>query len=497
MRLLLTVLLAATLLAAAPGAAHAQPQQDDWWSPFRIDRTLFNPEMFTTLIVEKIAANPAITTWTRRVAILLTAFLFLWNLYISLTHQSPSGVTDALIRAAIVGTILANLPFVAGVAVSFHRALAAIGMAVFDALGGASAFDQALERLNEAIQVAADGIAGMGLFDAFRFIFVTLFAVAVTVLLLLFMIIAIAVYNFLLFGSYLALAIAVLLIPLSLACLASRSTQNFAFEWLQVVLHSALVAMLATAAAGIIVNVAIVDRITQYANGIVQAQGDFQKMLMAILGLKELVPVIVMLAIGIFTLLNVQGLASAFVGRVESVAGALAGLYFAARAVGRPAVALAGTAASAVAPRGVWGVPTIAGAWQWARSRPEAVASAVSAGVLAARYQTHRAAAWLATHGGPVGSAVAERLGVDRTLPGPLSPDHYAALQEIQESTRRFYEAAEQDLRALGYTPQPSVVTAETPAAADLSYRPTGGLEPTDEDMPTEPHFQPDWPPRD
>lgn len=491
--LLLVVFLVATLVAASQATAHAQVQQGDWWSPFRIDRPLFNPEMFTTLIVEKIAGNPAITTWTRRVAVLLTAFLFLWNLYISLTHQSPSGVTDALVRAAIVGTILANLPFVAWVVVSFHRALSAIGITVFDALGGASAFDQALERLHQALQVAADGIAGMGLFDAFRFIFVTLFAVAITVLLLLFMIIAIAVYNFLLFGSYLALAVAVLLVPLSLACLASRSTQNFAFEWLQVVLHSALVAMLATAAAGIIVNVAIVDRITQYAEGILQAQGDFQKMLMAILGLKELVPVIVMLAVGIFTLLNVQGLASAFVGRVESVAGALAGLYFAARAVGRPAVAMAGSAAAWVGPHGVGGIPTFAAGWRWLASRPAAAASAVSAGVQAARYQTQRAAGWIATHGGPLGYALAERMGFDRTLPGPLSPEHYAALQEMQEASRRFYEQAEQDLRALGYESPASV--AYSPAA--LVEAPAGPREPTDEDMPTEPHFQPDWPPRD
>lgn len=490
----MAVLLAATLLAALPGTARAQPQQDDWWSPFRIDRPIFNPERFTTLIVEKIAGNPAITTWTRRVAVLLTAFLFLWNLYISLTHQSPSGVTDALVRAAIVGTILANLPFVAHVAVSFHRALAAIGVAVFDALGGASAFDQALQRLNDAIQVAADGIAGMGLFDAFRFIFVTLFSVAIIVLLLLFMIIAIAVYNFLLFGSYLALAIAVLMIPLSLACLASRSTQNFAFEWLQVVLHSALVAMLATAAAGIIVNVAIVDRITEYSDGILRAQGDFQKMLMAILGLKELVPVIVMLAIGIFTLLNVQGLASAFVGRVESVAGALAGLYFAARAVGRPAVAMAGSAAAWVGPRGVGGIPTFAGWWQWARSRPEAIASAVTAGLQAARYQTYRATGGLATHGGPIGS-LAERMGFDRTLPGPLSPEHHAALLQMQEATRRFYEQAEQDLRAMGYGPPGSVASTDHSPTV-LPERPGGSREPTDEDMPTEPHFRQDWPPR-
>lgn len=502
---ILTAALMAALLPASPAGAQAPGQPEPQRTFFEL---LFSPSDFVNLIVREIAGNPAVTTWLLRIGVLLAAFLFLWNLYMALAQQSPGLVTDALIRAAIVGTIFANLPFVGKVLTDFHSALSAIGFAVFDAVGAGRAMDEALVRLEDAINTAAGAITGLGLFDAVKFIFIAIYAAAIMLLFLAFMVVAIAIYNFLLLGSYVTLAVAVLLTPLSLACLASRSTQNFVFEWLQVVLHSALVAMLTKVVAGIIVNVAVADRILAYANGIVAASGDFGQMMQAIVGLKELVPAIVMLAIGLFTLLNVQGIASAFVGRVESVAGALAGLYFAGRMVSRPVAAAAG----ALAPRGAWGFPTARATGAAIHSGWEAVRTAPGAAMSAARSATQRALAGLATYGGPVGYALAERLGFDRTLPD--SPD----IQEyLREASDRFYRGAEEDLRRLGWEPPPpgtfgpdydrlfppgegSASARQTPLGLEgpegiiEPSAPAGSrIEPTDDDVPSDQELDPYW----
>jgi len=538
---LLAILAAVAAAALTPHAAAAPAPSPEPSPPptgeHQFFRLMFDPADFASRIINVIGANPAITQWTVRIGILLAAFLFLWNLYMALIHQSPAMVTDALFRAAIVGTIMANLPFVSTVIVDFHRALSAIGTAVFEALGGQSGFDRALFALQEAMEAALGKVGGnwwQFITGGLSVLFMAVYTAAVFIVFLVFMVIAVAIYNFLLFGSYVMLGVAVLMIPLSLACLASRSTQGFAYEWLQVVLHSSLIAMLTKAVAGIILNFAVASSIENYARQISAAQ-DVEQLFRAVAGIANLLPVVVMLAIGIFTLLNVQGIASAFVGRVESVAGALAGMYFAARA--------AAPAARAGAQRLLRWSPTASAAAAGAAlaAAPRAVGEAARGALASARYQAHRATEWLAGAAGAAGYGIAERLGFDRTLPSGMSFEQWSAVQEIQERTDRFY--AETDVSRVVSQAQADVPPVQMPVGvrhdgqivvADQPYRTTavtepyyeaprpaageqvrldlgdggrgapagapqssGRIEPTEADMPTEPIFQPDWPPEE
>jgi len=482
------VLVAALAVAALlPSPAFAQA--GGVTNPFR---EIFNPEDFTNLIVGRIAGNRAITDWLLRIGVLLAAAFFLWNLYMGLVYQSPGAVTDALVRAAIVGTIFANLPFFAGVIVDFHRALGAIGGQVFSSLTDQQGFDTALTELNAVIQDAMTRMGQIDIWSLPRFFFTIITAVLILLLFVVFSILTFAIYNFLLFGSYVMLAVAVIMMPLSLACLATRSMQSFVYEWLQVVLHSSLVVMLTKAVAGIVVNIGVAQQIQNYANSIRAAmeQGSFEAMLAAMVGIQYVIPVAAMLLIGVFTLMNVQGVASAFVGRVESVAGALAGMYFAARAASGPLRSAARSVAAFS--------PTAAGAavWQAAWSSPGRAREFLRSAGAAARERLHRIQSTLATIGGPARAWLAEITGFDSTLPRPMSPDMYQAIQEIQETTERW---AREMQTASGVD---DVVSVQMPlglrhegATLAADQPPTGGrIEPTEWDEPWEPIWQPDEP---
>jgi len=397
------VLLAALAVAALPPSP-AFAQAGGVPSPFR---EIFSPEDFARTIVEGIAGNRAITDWLLRIGVLLAAIFFLWNLYMGLAYQSPGAVTDALLRAAIVGTLFANLPFFAQVIVDFHRALGAIGEQVFSSLTNAQGLDAALTRLNGVIQQAMQQMGNLDIWSLPRFFFTIITAVLILLLFVVFAIITFAIYNFLLFGSYLMLAVAVIMMPLSLACLATRSMQGFAYEWLQVVLHSALVVMLTKAIAGIVVNVGVAQQIENYAAAVegAIAEGSFEAMLAALTGVQYIIPVAAMLLIGVFTLMNVQGVASAFVGRVESVAGAIAGMYFAARAAAVPARSAAAAVASFSPTATLWAAGKAV-----AESPGRARELLQSAGT-AARYQLHRLQSAVAAVGGAAGAWLAERTG--------------------------------------------------------------------------------------
>src|SRR5207302_2890778 len=103
--------------------------------------------------------------------------------------------------------------------------------------------------------------------------------------------------------------------PLSFAFLAHRFTQPFVFEWLQVILHASLVILLAQAIVGIVVSLTVVKPLQDFVE-MAKAGG-------STLGVVRMpVAALIGLGVGIFALLNVQGLASAFVCLVELLAGA-------------------------------------------------------------------------------------------------------------------------------------------------------------------------------
>jgi hypothetical protein len=149
--------------------------------------------------------------------------------------------------------------------------------------------------------------------------------------------------------------------------------------------------MLAKAAAGIIGNQAVLEPIRQYARSVqdAAAAGGF-----AGIDLRVLVGALIGITIGIFSLLAVQGIASAFVGRVESVAGSIAAMY----ATWRMAPVVAASAGGA----------------------------AVGAGGLVALGAQRAYAAVRAGRGGGGGPEGGGEPGaVDRTFPGGLSASEY------------------------------------------------------------------------
>lgn len=306
--------------------------------------TLFRPETFVATLTQLVGSSGA-WLWLQRIGMLLATILFLYNLYMALATQSGSWVTEALIRAAVVGAVLANADVVTNAIIALHQALSAIGEAVFEALSGPEIFQQVLDELRAAQQASSAAVANQPWWQLANALAILVSTWLPLLAFLLFVGAAIAIYQFLLFGSYLMLALAVVLLPISIAFFVSRSMQRFTYEWFQVVLHSALIVMLAKAAAGLIANHAVLAPIRDYARAVQEAAAggaaawvDFRLLLGTLIGL----------TIGIFSLLAVQGIASAFVGRVESVAGAIAAMYMTARMAPAAVGAAVGAAAGAV-----------------------------------------------------------------------------------------------------------------------------------------------------
>jgi hypothetical protein len=155
----------------------------------------------------------------------------------------------------------------------------------------------------------------------------------------LFFVIAMVIYNFLVFSALVTVTIAAFLAPLWLAAAASRFVQPFLWEWIQVVLHAGVVLFIAQAIMGIVVAVSVIDPINKFAEALENAQAS-GSINVALENMRMPIVALVGLGVGIFALLNVQGIASSFVGRVESVGGATAAAMF--MAVG--ATRLAGAA---------------------------------------------------------------------------------------------------------------------------------------------------------
>ncbi len=315
-------------LLAVPAGAEGPPGEPEGVMP-----ELFNVEAMVQKIIDGIARNPEVRDWFRRIGALLAAVFFLYNLYIAMATGQASLVSDSIFRAAVVGAVLTNLPSVAEVITSFHGAMAALGDLVFNELGGADAMDRALARLGEARSKIMEAIRQR--FDLWAlpaFLSSLVMTVIPMIVMMLFVAVAAAIYQFLAMGSYLMLAFAVLMTPISVAFLATRSMQRFTYEWLQAVMHSALVILFAKAAVGIVVGVTFLGPIEQYADRVIEAakKGPEHVLEEAVMDPRNFVHIVIGAIVGIFTLMNVQGIASAFVGRVESVAGAIAGMYAAA-----------------------------------------------------------------------------------------------------------------------------------------------------------------------
>ncbi len=310
--------------------------------------TFFSPEATATRIQEIIAAS-GVQGHLRAVGIGLILLFCLLNLYRALLAGSGAAVIEAFLRAGIAGLLVQNSDLLAGAAVSFFRFMQAIGGQVNAQLGDwqtVATVDQILRDLWGALWASWD----KGMVDAIlnlgEHVVFGLMAALTTILFVVFYVIAIAIYNFLVFMALVTLVVATLVAPLSFAFLAHRFTQPFVFEWLQVILHASLVIMLAQAIVGIVVSLAVVKPLQDFVE-MAKAGG-------TTLGvIKMPVAALIGLGVGIFALLNVQGLASAFVGRVESVAGATMAAFVGFRLAG----SVLGSASGMVAGRMLTNTP--------------------------------------------------------------------------------------------------------------------------------------------
>ena len=306
--------------------------------------TLFSPETAATRLQEIIAASGA-QDHLRTVGIGILLFFCLLNLFRALLAGSGPLVVDAFLRAGIAGLFVQNSDWVAAVAVSFFRFMQAIGSQVNAQSGDwqtVAAIDQILRDLWGVLWGSWDS----GLFSALSIlgehIVFGLTAALTTILFVVFYVAAIAIYDFLVFMALVTLALATLVAPLSFAFLGHRSTQSFAFEWLQAILHASFVILLAQAIVGIVVSLAVVQPLRDFVE-VAQSGG-------TTLGVIRIpVEALIGLGVGIFALLNVQGLASSFVGRAESVAGATVAAFVGARLVGSLPGAVSGWIASRAA----------------------------------------------------------------------------------------------------------------------------------------------------
>ena len=323
--------------------------------------TFFSPELAATRLQEVIAASGA--QWHLRAAGIGLILVFcLLNLYRALLTGSGSAVVEAFLRAGIAGLLVQNSDLLAGAAVSFFRFMQAVGSQVNAQLGDwqtVATLDQLLRDLWGALwgswdQGLVDAILNLGENLVFG-----LMAALTTILFVVFYVIAIAIYNFLVFMALVTLVVATLVAPLSFAFLAHRFTQPFVFEWLQVILHASLVILLAQAIVGIVVSLAVVKPLQDFVE-MAKAGGNT-------LGVVRMpVAALIGLGVGIFALLNVQGLASAFVGRVESVAGATMAAFVGFRLAGSASGMVAGrmlttTSGNGGAPGGPGPMPPASG----------------------------------------------------------------------------------------------------------------------------------------
>lgn len=315
--------------------------------------TFFSPEAAATRLQEIIAAA-GVQDYLRAVGIGLILLFCLLNLYRALLTGSGSAVVEAFLRAGIAGLLVQNSDLLAGAAVSFFRFMQAVGSQVNAQLGDwqtVAAVDQILRDLWGALwaswdQGLADAILNLGEHLVFG-----LMAALTTILFVVFYVIAIAIYNFLVFMALVTLVVATLVAPLSFAFLAHRFTQPFVFEWLQVILHASLVILLAQAIVGIVVSLAVVQPLQDFVE-MARAGGG------TTLGVIKIpVAALIGLGVGIFALLNVQAVASAFVGRVESVAGATMAAFVGFRLAG----SASGVAAGRMLTNGASGGGTLGG----------------------------------------------------------------------------------------------------------------------------------------
>lgn len=292
--------------------------------------------------IYKVFATPAVSSGLMSIGMLLAGLFFVFNLYMGLVRQSGAGITEALIRAAFVGAMLANIGFILDAMIALHQGLAAIGEEIFQAIAGADRFHEVMAELNAA-RAAADAFVGAGPFGIIKAIPIIISIYIPLGIFMLFFLFALAVYNFVLFGSYLALGLAAILSPIWISFLISPMMQRFTFQWLQVVLHSALVVMLAKAAAGILGSLVVFEPILKYAASI-RAAAEAGAWTGIEVGL--IFQALIGLILGGFALLAIQGLASAFVGHVESVAGSMVALWATARMAPKAIGAVAGGAIS-------------------------------------------------------------------------------------------------------------------------------------------------------
>ena len=323
--------------------------------------TFFSPELAATRLQEVIAAS-GVQGHLRAAGIGLIFLFCLLNLYRALLAGSGSAVVEAFLRAAIAGLLVQNSDLLAGASVSFFRFVQAVGSQVNAQLGDwqtVATLDQLLRDLWGALWASWD----QGLVDAVlnlgeNLVF-GLMAALTTILFVVFYVIAIAIYNFLVFMALVTLVVATLVAPLSFAFLAHRFTQPFVFEWLQVILHASLVILLAQAIVGIVVSLTVVKPLQDFVE-MAKAGG-------STLGVVRMpVAALIGLGVGIFALLNVQGLASAFVGRVESVAGATMAAFVGFRLAGSASGMIAGrmlttTSGNGGAPGGPGPMPPASG----------------------------------------------------------------------------------------------------------------------------------------
>ncbi len=291
--------------------------------------TFFSPEAAATRLQEIIAASGA-QEHLRTVGIGLILLFCLLSLYRALLASSGPAVVEAFLRAGVAGLLVQNSDLLAAAAVSFFRFMQVLGSQINAGLGDwqtVAGVDQALRDLWAALWASWDQGLVSAVGNLGEHVIFGLVAALTTVLFVLFYVIAIAIYNFLVFTALMTLVLATLIAPLSLAFLAHRFTQPFVFEWLQVILHAALVILLAQTIVGIVVSLAVLQPLQEFV--------DMAKTGGSSLGLIKMpVAALIGLGVGIFALLNVQGLASAFVGRVESVAGATMAAFLGLRLAG-------------------------------------------------------------------------------------------------------------------------------------------------------------------
>lgn len=295
--------------------------------------TFFSPEDAAARLQEVIrAAN--VQGYLETVGIGLIAVFCLLNLYRALLAGSATGVMEAFLRAGIAGVLVQNTGVVTDAAVSFFRFMQEVGSVINAQVGDwqtISTIDRLLGDLWSALWASTDAGVVSAILNLGEHLVFGLVAALTTILFIVFYVIAIAIYNFLVFMALVTLIVAILVAPLSFAFLAHRFTQPFVFEWLQVILHASLVILIAQAVVGIVVSLAVVQPLEDFVDS-VRAGGSTLSVV------KMPVAALIGLGVGIFALLNVQGIASAFVGRVESVAGATAaallGMRLAAPALG-------------------------------------------------------------------------------------------------------------------------------------------------------------------